>query len=129
MYENRRDKTIYNNNYKILAERSKVKSNKGDIITIWGLNYRMNDKPIGFVNELGLIKRKKAKIEIENNELKTVKKPFFLTWNKVLKNINKMLEDMIANLDNSDVVKKRYVNLLCFSNDFAEKVSRIHKKL
>lgn len=57
MYENRRDKTIYNNNYKILAERSKAKSNKGDIITIWGLNYRMNDKPIGFVNELGLIKQ------------------------------------------------------------------------
>ena len=25
------------NNYKILAERSKVKSNKGDIITIWGI--------------------------------------------------------------------------------------------
>lgn len=116
-------------NYKILAKKSKVKSNQGNIITVWGLNYRLNDKPIGFVNELGLIERKKVRIEICNNELKTVKKPFFSTWNKALKNINSMLEDMIANLNNPDVIRKRYVNFLCLPKDFAEKIAKIYKSL
>jgi len=116
------------NNYKILAKKTAVKSNQGDIKTIWGLQYRQNNKQEGFVSEIGSIGRKKAKIEIRNNELKTIKKPLFSTWNKTLKNINTMLEDIIANFDNPNVVTKKYVNLLCFPRDCAERLAKIYRE-
>ena len=78
------------NNYKILSTKSKVKKDN-NIITTWGLSYRKNDKQIGFINELGLVQRKKAKIEIRDGEIKMLKKPFFSSWNQTLKNINEML--------------------------------------
>ena len=114
------------NNYKILSAKSKVKS-ADNIITTWGLNYRKNDKQIGFVNELGLIQRKKAKIEIKDDEIKVLKKPFFSTWKKTLKNMNEMLETIITNLNNPSVVSKRYVKVLCFPKDFIEKLSKLNK--
>lgn len=113
------------NNYKILAKKTAIKSNQGDIKTIWGLQYRHNDKQEGFVSEIGSIGRKKAKIEIRNNELRTIKKPLLSTWSKTLKNINTMLEDIIANFDNPNVVTKRYVNILCFPVDVAERLAKI----
>lgn len=115
------------NNYKILSAKSKVKSTENNVITTWGLNYRKNDKPIGFVNELGLIQRKKAKIEIKDNEIRMLKKPFFSTWNKTLKNINEMLETIITNLNNQSVVSKKYVKILCFPKEFIDKLSKIRK--
>ena len=116
------------NNYKILAKKTAVKSNQGDIKTIWGLQYRQNNKQEGFVSEIGSIGRKKAKIEIRNNELKTIKKPLFSTWSKTLRNINTMLEDIIANFDNPNVVTKKYVNLLCFPRDCAERLAKIYRE-
>ena len=109
------------NNYKILSEKSKVKINDNNITT-WGLNYKKNDKPFGFVSELGVVQRKKAKIEIRDGEMKMLKKPFFLTCNKTLKNINSMLESIIINFDNPSVVSKRYLKLLCFKEDFWDKL-------
>ncbi len=111
------------NNYKILSAKSKVKSDQ-NVITTWGLNYKKNDKQIGFVSELGFVQRKKAKIEIKNDEISMLKKPFFSTWNRTLKNINKMLEDIIANVNNRDVVSKKYVKILCFPKDFWDKLSK-----
>ena len=111
------------NNYKILSAKSKVKSDQ-NVITTWGLNYKKNDKQIGFVSELGFVQRKKAKIEIKNDEISMLKKPFFSTWNRTLKNINKMLEDIIANVNNRDVVSKKYVKILCFPKDFLDKLSK-----
>ena len=117
------------NNYKILAKKTAIKSNQGDIKTIWGLQYSPNNKQEGFVSEIGSIGRKKAKIEIRNNELKTIKKPLLSTWSKTLKSINTMLEDIIANFDNPDIVTKRYVNLLCFPVDVADRLASISQKL
>ena len=114
------------NNYKFLSAKSRVKP-KDDIITTWGLNYRKNDKQIGFVNELGLVQRKKAKIEIKDDEIKMLKKPFFATWNKTLKNINEMLETIIINLNNQSVVSKKYVKVLGFPKEFIEKLSKLQK--
>ena len=113
-------------NYRILSAKSKIK-HTNNIITTWGLNYRKNDKQIGFVNELGLVQRKKAKIEIKDNEINLLKKPFFSTWNKTLKNMNEMLETIITNLDNQSVVSKKYVKILCFPKDFIEKLSKKNK--
>ena len=110
------------NNFRILSAKSKIKP-ADNIITTWGLNYRKNDKPIGFVNELGLIQRKKAKIEIKDNEIKLLKKPFFTTWKKTLQNMNEMLETIIINLNNQSVASKKYVKVLCFPKKFIDKLS------
>ena len=112
------------NNYKILSAKSKVKSDQ-NIITTWGLNYRKNDKWIGFVSELGYVQRKNAKIEIKDGEINMLKKPFFSTWNKTLKNMNRMLEEIITNLSNQNVVSKKYVKILCFPKDFLDKLSKV----
>ena len=114
------------NNYKILSAKSKTRPTD-NMITTWGLNYRKNDKQIGFVNELGIIQHKKSKIEIKDNEINMLKKPFFLSWNKALKNINEMLETIIINLNNQSAVSKKYVKILCFPIDFLDKMSKIKK--
>ena len=114
-------------NYKILSEKSTVKSNQDGIKTFWGLNYKPKNKSEGYVNEIGSIQRKNAKIQIRDGEIFRFKKPLFSTWNKALKNINAMLENMISNYENSEVVKKTNVKVLIFPKYFWERVSKIKK--
>ena len=115
-------------NYKILALQSKNKK-QGNIVSVWGLNYKQNNKPEGFVNELGLIQRKSAKIELRDDEIKKIKKPFFSTWKKTLENINTMLEQIIVDFDNPNAVSKTYVNIVCFPKELAERLEKINRKI
>ena len=116
-------------NYKILAEKSHVKSNQGDIVTTWGLNYNLNNKPFGFVNELGEVETKKAKIQIKNDEINKINKPFFSTWKRTLKTMNTMLENIISNYDNPEIVRQSYVNILCFKKELLERLTGVSKNI
>lgn len=111
-------------NYKILSEKSKMQSNQGNIRTVWGLNYTPNGRHIGFVSEFGLIERKGAKIDIRENKVIPRKRPFYMTWKHALQNINSMLENIITNYDNTEIVRKRYVNIFCFPEKFLNKMSK-----
>ena len=107
-----------------------VKPEKENVIPSWGLLYRKNGIS-GFVNQIGVIERGPSAIRITNEkEIQLQKKPFFMTWKMVLRNINTMLQntiDNIDNIDNKDVVTKRIVNILCFSKDVTERLSKLAK--
>ncbi len=112
-------------NYKLLSQVAHVKPEKGNIVPTWGLVYKHNGTS-GFVNQLGIIKRNRSSIRIVNgNELQLQKKPFYLTWKRTLKNINSMLKNTIENINNSDVVTKRVVNVFCFPKNFVERLAKI----
>lgn len=114
--------------YRQLSKLAQVKQEKEHYLPIWGINYD-RDRVSGFVNQVGVIERKRASVRIEEgNEIKLLKKNPFLSWNRVLKNINIMLQDIIKNIDNAEVVKKNIVNLLCFSEEQVEKITKAAKR-
>ena len=91
----------------------------------WGLNYRKNATK-GFVAETGYITRNSAQIQIDNNgNVNLIKKPFFASWKRTLKNISNMLEDITTNYNDKDIVKKRVVRILCFSKKDSERLAKI----
>ena len=115
--------------YKQLSQLAHVKPEKENIVPIWGLVYK-NNGTSGFVNQIGVIERNRSSIRIVNgNELQLQKKPFYLTWKRTLKNINSMLKNTIENINNSDVVTKRVVNVFCFPKNFVERLAKIGKTL
>lgn len=112
-------------NYKQLSQLAHVKPEKENIVPTWGLVYKHNGTS-GFVNQIGVIERNRASIRIVNeNELQLQKKPFYLTWKRTLKNINSMLKKTIENINNSEIVTKRVVNILCFPKDTVERLAKI----
>ena len=112
-------------NYKRLSQLAHVKPEKENLLPAWGLSYRKNGTS-GFVNQIGVIERGRSAIRITNEkEIQLQKKPFFMTWKRVLKNMNTMLQSTIENIDNKDVVTKKIVNVLCFSKDAAERLSKL----
>ena len=99
------------------------KPSEKNVIRTWGLTYKQN-RVSGFVDQLGEIDRNNSSIKIINGEIIPVKKPFYMTWKGVLKRINEMLGNTIENMDNPEVVKTRFVNIHCFSE---EQVNRLRK--
>jgi len=94
-----------------------------------GLVYK-KDGVQGFVNQIGVIERNRSSIRIVNgNELQLQKKPFYLTWKRTLANIDAMLKNTIENINNSEVVTKNVVNVLCFPESFVERLAKIGKTL
>ena len=114
--------------FQIISKKAKVAPEKEHIMPTWGLVYK-NNGTRGLVTQFGTIERNGAKIDIVDGELRQVKKPFFSTWKRTLKNISNMLEKVDENLDNDKVVKKNIVNLLCFPKDFSERISKINKNI
>lgn len=112
--------------FKTISEKAKVTPEREHYVPTWGLVYK-NNGTRGFVNQLGTIERNGAKIDIVDGEVRQVKKPFFSTWKRTLKNISNMLKKVDENLDNDKVVTKNIVNVLCFPKDFAERISKINK--
>ena len=114
-------------NYRQLSQLAHVKPEKENIVPTWGLVYKHNGTS-GFINQIGVIERNRSSIRITSgNELQLKKKPFYLTWKRALNNINSMLKNTIENINNSEVVTKRVVNILCFPESFAEKLAKISK--
>ena len=106
-------------NFNILSEKTnKIKPQKKNFHTIWGLQYRPKTESEGSINEIGRITRKNTVIKIENNKITKINKSNFSTWGKALVNINKMLEDMVTNFNNCDIVKPKFLDLLIFPKDF-----------
>ena len=115
------------NNYKQLSQLAHVKPEKQNIISTWGIVYREKGAS-GFVNQLGVIERGSSAIRITGeNEILLQKKPFYITWKRALKNVNTMLQNTIANIDNKNVVSKRVVNILCFPKEALERLSKSTK--
>ena len=111
-------------NYKQLSQLAHVKQEKENIVPTWGLVCKHNGTS-GFVNQIGVIEKNRSSIRILNgNELQLQKKPFYLTWKRTLKNINSMLKSSIENINNSDVVTKRVVNIHCFPKSFLERLPK-----
>ena len=114
-------------NYKQLSHLAHVKPEKENIVPTWGLSYRKN-RTSGFVNQIGVIERGRSTICItDGGKIQLQKKPFFMTWKMVLKNMNTMLQNTIESINNKDVVTKNIVNLLCFSEDAAKRLSKLAK--
>ena len=113
--------------FKTISKKSKVTPEKENIMPTWGLVYK-NKGTRGFVNELGTVESNGTKIDIREGEIKQVKKPFYMTWNRALKKVDKMMQNMEENLDNEKVVTKRIVNILCFPKEFVEKLQEYNKK-
>lgn len=116
------------NQFQTISKKAKVTPEKEYILPTWGLVYK-NNGTRGLVTQFGVIERNGAKIDIVDGEVRQVKKPFYTTWKRTLKNISKMLKKVDANLENEKVVKKNIVNQLCFPNDFSERIERINKNL
>ena len=112
--------------FKTISERAKVTPEKEHIIPTWGLSYKHRGTE-GFVNQLGVIERNGSEINITNGEVRQVKKPFYMTWNRALKKINTMLGNVEENLDNEKVVKKRVVNILTFPENLIKKLQNKQK--
>ena len=113
-------------NYKQLSQLAHVKPEKENIVPTWGLVYKHNGTSGFVVNQIGVIERNRASIRIVNeNELQLQKKPFYLTWKRTLKNINSMLKKTTENINNSEIVTKRVVNILCFPKDTVERLAKI----
>jgi hypothetical protein len=116
-------------NYRQLSQLAHVKPEKENIIPTWGLVYKCNGTS-GFVNQIGVIERNHSSVRIVNgNELQLQKKPFYLTWKRTLKYINSMLKNTIENINNSEVVTKRVVNVFCFPEKLVERLAKIGKTL
>jgi len=81
-------------------------------IPIWGLKFK-KDSVSGFIHQDGKIIRNNTEIQILGCRIKKIKKPFFSTWNKTLKNINQMLQDVKENYNTKFVRKKLiYISVL-----------------
>lgn len=112
-------------NYNQLSKLANVKPTNKNIIPTWGLSYK-NNGTRGFINQLGIMERGRSSIQIVNgNELILKKKPFYLTWKRVLKNMNSLLKNTIENINNSELVTKRVVNIQCFSKEAIERLSKL----
>lgn len=112
-------------NYKQLSRLAQVKQTERNIVPTWGLVYKHNGTS-GFVNQIGVIERNHSSIRIVNgNELQLQNKPFYLTYKRILKNINTMLKNIIENINNNKIVTKRVVNIFCFPKNFAERLAKI----
>lgn len=113
--------------FKTISEKAKVTPTEEHIRPVWGLNYRKRGTQ-GFVSEFGLVERNGTEIDIVEGEVRQIKKPFWMTWKRALKKINKMMGNMEENLDNEKVVKKNTVNILCFPKDFAKRLAEKHQQ-
>ena len=114
-------------NYRQLSQLAHVEPEKENIIPAWGLSYRKN-RTSGFVNQIGVIERGCSAIRItDGGKIQLQKKPFFMTWKMVLKDMNTMLQNTIESINNKDVVTKNIVNLLGFSEDAAKRLSKLAK--
>ncbi len=110
-------------NYRQLSDIARVRRVDPNKFPAWGISYK--DKGVsGFVNQIGVVERNGAKIRINGDEVELKHKAFFSTWKRTLNNINKMLQSTIENIENQDVVKKKIVNILCFSKEAAEKLQK-----
>ena len=112
-------------NYRRLSQLAHVKP-EGEIIPVWGLSYN-NARTSGSVNQIGVIKIGKTVIHIINEKaIQLQKKSSFITLTRALKNINTMLQNIIANINNESVVTKNFVNMYV-SND-VEKLAKLTKR-
>ena len=114
--------------FQTISKKSKVLPEQEHIMRTWGLVYQKNGTR-GLVTQFGTIERNGTKIDIIDGKIRQVKKPFYMTWKRTLKNIDKMLGNVEENLDNEKVVKKNIVSFLCFPKDFAKRVDDINRKL
>lgn len=96
--------------FQTISKKSKVLPEQEHIMPTWGLVYQKNGTR-GLVTQFGTIERNGTKIDIIDGKIRQVEKPFYMTWKRTLKNIDKMLGNVEKNLDNEKVVKK---NILCF---------------
>lgn len=113
--------------FQTISQKAKVTPEKENIMPTWGLVYK-NNGTRGLVTQFGTVERNGSKIDIVEGEVRQVKKPFYLTWKRTLKNIDNMLGKVEENLENEKVVKKNIVNILCFPKSFAEKIDEINRK-
>ena len=112
-------------NYKQLSKLAYVQSNKENVIHTWGIVYKHN-RTSGYVNQMGDIKRNRSSIRIINkDELQLQKKPFYVSWERTLKNINLMLQNTIQNINNREIVTKKVVNIFGFSKETVERLSKL----
>ena len=114
-------------NYRELSRLANVKQTTENVIPTWGLVYKKGCT-FGFVSQIGMIERNNSAIRIVNQEeIQLQRKSFLSTWKRTLKNINKMLQKTISDFNNEKVVKKRVLNIHCFSEEMINKLSKYSK--
>ena len=114
-------------NYQKLSELSYVSKTKENVVPIWGLIYRKGATN-GYVDQLGMVEKGNSEIRIQGDDIKMVKKPFFITWKQALKGIDKMLKNSLKNFDNEKVVTKNVLNIHFFPENFIQKLSSVKNK-
>src|SRR5574344_500134 len=114
--------------YKIINALAQKPKTNPNIVPIWGINY--NDKVRkGFVTQMGRIELGKSHIEIISDNVSTVHKPFFSTWKRTLKKIDKMLNTIINKFNDNETVKLDHVEVMSFKNDSIENLRKVYKNL
>lgn len=115
-------------NYNKLSKLANVPSSEKNVVPLWGLTYKKNFVS-GSINNAGIIERNNAVIQIVNgNEIQLKKRSLLLTWKRTLKNINRMLQNTIANIENKDIVTKRVMNLFCFPQETIKTMTKSVKR-
>lgn len=115
-------------NYNRLSKLANVPSSEKNVVPLWGLTYKKNFVS-GSISNAGIIERNNAVIQIVNgNEIQLKKRPLLFTWKRTLKNINRMLQNSIVNIENKDVVTKRVVDLFCFPQETIKTMTKSVKR-
>ena len=115
-------------NYRQLSQLAQVERTEEKYVPLWGLSYEKRGTS-GFVNQIGIIERNNASIRIgQGDVIKLENKPFYMSWNRTLKSINKMLQNMIININDPDTVTKNILNVLCFSDKQVKILSKAAKR-
>jgi len=109
-------------NYNTLSQMS-AQVPKGNIVSTWGLRYK-KDNVEAFISDTGTVQYNASEIQIINGKIEKIKKPLFATWKKVFVNIDKMLKDTIANFDDKNIVKKRRIGFVTFTEEQIAKMSQ-----
>src|SRR5574344_639884 len=116
------------NNYKVLNTKAQLKSENPNILPAWAITLK-NKKSDIFINQTGQYEGKNTIVRINSNGLDLLRKPFFSTWKRTLKNINKMILNDTENLDNPKIVQKKQINFMLFPKKTIEKLVEIGKKI
>ena len=120
------NKTLYHsiiNNFDKISRIAKEPMKQTGKIPVWELKFK-KDNISGFVHQDGKIIRNNTEIQILGYRIKKIKKPFFSTWNRTLKNINQMLQDIKENY-NTKFVRKKIIYTSILPKEKIEKFKNI----
>ena len=77
----------------------------------------------------GVAKFFDAEIKITDNNIQKIKKPLFSSWSETLVKINNILGHTNKNINDNNIVEKKQIGILCFSEKQIKQLQGTYNKL